>query len=227
MGFNASFVPLMPMPPLPRPHARHAARGLLLLALLGSLPAWAEKADRLQPMNVEADSLRVDDANQISTFTGNVVVSKGTIRIRGQQVEVRQDEQGNQFGVVLAAPGQLAFFRHKREGVDEFIEGEAQRIDYNGQADTVRFTGQAVMRRFKGATLNDETRGGVIVYDNRSETFTVDSGAKPAPENPSGRVRAMLTPARANTAATPAPAAATPATPAPALQPSQRLESRP
>jgi lipopolysaccharide export system protein LptA len=63
---------------------------------------------------------------------------------------VRQDEQGNQFGTVLAGPGQPAFFRQKREGVDEFIEGEAQRIDYNGQADTVRFTGQAVLRRFKG-----------------------------------------------------------------------------
>ena len=76
------------------------------------------------------------------------------------------------------------------------------------------------MRRFKGATLNDETRGGVIVYDNRSETFTVDSGAQPAPDNPSGRVRAMLTPNAAS--APPAPA-----TPGPALQPSQRLESRP
>lgn len=209
------------MPCLPRPDAlRTAACGLLLLALLGGGPAWAERADRLQPMNVEADSLRVDDTRQTSIFTGNVVVSKGSIRIRGQQIEVRQDDQGNQFGTVLAGPTQPAFFRQKRDGVEEFIEGEAQRIDYNGQADTVRFSGQAVLRRYKGATLNDETRGGVIVYDNRTETFTVDSGAQPAPDNPSGRVRAMLTPNAAS--ATPAPSG-----PGPALKPSPRLETRP
>jgi lipopolysaccharide export system protein LptA len=181
------------------------------------MPAWAERADRLQPMNVEADSLRVDDVRQTSVFTGNVVVSKGSIRIRGQQIEVRQDAQGNQFGTVLAGPDRPAFFRQKREGLEEFMEGEAQRIDYDSQADTVRFTGQAVLRRLKGATLHDETRGGVIVYDNRSETFTVDSQAKPGPENPSGRVRAMLTPN----------AVTAPKAPGPSLKPSDRLESRP
>jgi lipopolysaccharide export system protein LptA len=199
---------------------RHACALTVLALLLGTGTARADRADRLQPMNVEADSLRVDDARQNSVFSGNVVVSKGSIRIRGQQLEVRQDEQGNQFGTVLGGPGQPAFFRQKREGLDEFIEGEAQRIDYNGQADTVRFTGQAVLRRFKGATLNDETRGGLIVYDNRSATFAVDSGAQPAPDNPSGRVRAMLTP---RSPTPPAP----PASPGPALQPSSRLESRP
>jgi len=209
------------MPALSCLPTRPVWRLCVLIGLMATGVAWAERADRLQPMNVEADSLRVDDARQTSVFSGNVVVTKGSIRIRGQQLEVRQDEQGNQFGTVLAGPAQPAFFRQKREGLQEFIEGEAERIDYNGQADTVRFSGQAVLRRYKGATLNDETRGGVIVYDNRSETFTVDSGAKPAPGNPSGRVRAMLTPNAASPAQPPATA------PGPALQTSPRLEPRP
>ena len=157
--------------------------------------ALAEKADRTKPLNAEADALRHDDANQTSLFTGNVVITKGTIVIRGDRVEVRQDAQGNQFGVVTAAPGAQAFFRQKREGVDEFIEGVADRIDYDGKADSVKFAGQAVMRRYRGATLADETAGNVITYQNATDTFAVDGGvANRSVANPSGRVRAMLTP---------------------------------
>jgi len=170
------------------PLFRWQAIGLIAIACWAGA-ASAEKADRDKPMNAEADALRYDDARQTSVFTGNVVITKGIV-IRGAQVEVRQDPQGNQFGVVNGNPGT---FRQKREGLDEFIEGEGSRIDYDSRADTVRFTGNAVLRRYKGTQLNDETRGNVIVYNNSTDVFTVDGGAR-SPANPSGRVRAMLTP---------------------------------
>lgn len=181
----------------------------LVLGLALSGAALAEKADRDQPMNAEADALRYDDARQVSVFTGNVVITKGTIVIRGAQVEVRQEPQGRQLGTVLGSASAPAFFRQKREGVDEFIEGTAQRIEYDSEADTVRFAGQALLRRFKGSVLNDETAGNLIVYNNLTSVFTVN-GSQPQPSaaNPSGRVRAMLTPTPKP--ATP-PVAATPA----------------
>src|ERR1035437_5247999 len=86
--------------------------------------ALAEKADRDKPMNVEVDALRYDDLKQTSVFTGNVVLTKGSILIRGGKVVVHQDPQCYQFGLVTAVPGRSAFFRQKREGVDEYIEGE-------------------------------------------------------------------------------------------------------
>ena len=155
----------------------------------------AEKADRNKPMNVEADALRYDDLKQTSVFTGRVVLTKGTIVIRGARLDVRQDAQGFQFGTVVAEAGKLAFFRQKREGVDEFIEGEGEVIEYDGRADTVKFMKKAQLRRFRGATLNDEMTGGVILYDNTTDVFTVDgSVARGTPGATGGRVRAMLTP---------------------------------
>lgn len=168
---------------------------LTALGCLGGFGvAHAERADRQKPLQAESDVLRYDDTRQISIFTGNVVITKGTIVIRGERVEVRQDQQGHQFGTVTAAPNALAFFRQKREGLDEFIEGEAERIDYNGQADTVQFIGRAVMRRYRGATLADETSGSKVIYDNNKDTFVVEGGAQRTADNPSGRVRAVLTP---------------------------------
>ena len=221
-----------------------AACGALSLALclglvMATAPgtALAERADRDKPMNIESDALRYDDVRQTSIFTGNVVLTKGTIVLRGGQLDVTQDGQGNQVAVVLASPDALAFFRQKRDNLNEFIEAEAQRIDYDSRTETVKLTGQAVFRRYRGAQLNDETTGTVIVYDGRTEVFTVQGGGgtgagNATAANPSGRVRALITPNN-NPATNPANNAANSSAPnntapaaGPALQPSLNLGPR-
>jgi len=186
---------------------------LAVLALSGGV-VCAEQADRNKPMNVEADALRYDDTKKTSVFTGRVVLTKGTILIRGARIEVRQDVDGFQYGLVTSEPGKLAVFRQKREGLDEFIEGQGESIEYDSRADSVKFIKQAQLRRYLGAALNDEMSGGVIVYNNRTDVFTIDGGvAQGAPSATGGRVRAMLTPkpaAAAAAAATPANAASAP-----------------
>jgi lipopolysaccharide export system protein LptA len=178
--------------------------------------AQAEKADKDKPMNIEADSMRYDDLKQVNVFTGKVQMIKGTILSRGARVDIRKDPQGYQYGVVTAEPGKLAYFRQKREGVDEYIEGEAELIEYDSKADNVKFIRRAVLRRYIGTVLNDEVTGGLIVYDNSADVFTVDPGA-PGTAGASGRVRAVLTPQPA------ASAAAAPTGPAPVLRPSKGL----
>lgn len=196
--------------------------------VLSASAAHAEKADRDKAMNIEADSLRYDDVKQVSVFTGQVVLTKGTILIRGGKLEVRQDPQGYQYGAVSAAPGQRAFFRQKREGVDETIEGEGETIDYNGRLDTVKFIGQAQLRRYQGARLNDEFNAGIIVYNSQTDVFTLDGapasgsqGSVGQPGAPAGRVRAMLTP-KPDPAAKSTPSASTPLRSSPALNDAQR-----
>jgi len=168
--------------------------GLLLLHAL-PLTAHAESADRGKPMAIEADALRYDDLHQISVFTGNVVLTKGTIQIRGSRLEVRQDPDGYQFGRITGTPDQLAFFRQKREGQDEFIEGEGELLNYDGRADTVTFTNHAQLRRYRGTVLADQISGALIVYDNLSDKFRVDgSPTGVVSGTTTGRVKAVLTP---------------------------------
>jgi lipopolysaccharide export system protein LptA len=208
---------------MPKMKATFAA-ALVVLGALFAGAVQAERADRNKPMNVEADALRYDDLRQTSVFTGRVVLTKGTILIRGARVDVRQDAEGFQYGVVTAEPGQRAFYRQKREGVDEYIEGEGEVIEYDGKADRVKFIRRAEMRRYRGATLADEMVGSVITYENTTDVFTVDGG--PSSPQPGGRVRAVLSPRDAASA----PAGRSPSAPqAPAqLRPSTGLagESR-
>ena len=203
---------------------KHPFFSLLMIVSLtfgATFPVAAEKADRDKPMNAEADALRYDDLRQTSVFTGNVVITKGTTIVRGERVEVAQDPQGYQQATSTAAPGKLAYYRKKRDGVDEYIEGEGERIEYDSKADLVKFIKRAVVRRYAGSTLLDETTGSAIVYDNNTDVFTVDGGEQNrTAANPTGRIRAMLSPRIA--ASAPAAAPPPPGT-APRLRPSTTL----
>ncbi len=209
-----------------------AAAAFCLIGLV--TVSHAEKADRSKPMNIEADALRYDDLKQTSVFTGNVVVTKGSIVLRGARIDVRQDPEGFQYGVVTAAPGKLAYFKQKRDAAgDEYIEGEAESIEYDSRADNVKFVRRAVMRRLVGGKVNDETTGPLIVYDQSNDTFSVNGAPMPpsgsvAAGQPGSRVRAVLTP---KSAAAPA-ASADPVRPAPTasgtgLRPSTTLGGEP
>lgn len=199
----------------------------LFFAAMACAPAAvAEKTDRSKPINIEADALRYDDLNQVSVFTGNVVLNKGTIQIRGNQVEVRQDSEGYQYGKVTGTSDKLAFFRQKRDGLDEFIEGEGELLEYDGKLDTVKFTKKAQLRRYRSSALADEISGGVIVYDISKDMFSVDGNAsKSVAGTTGGRVRAMLTPNPESSA--PTGAATLPEQSVPPLRATNALEGAP
>ena len=141
----------------------------------------AEREDKNRPMNIEADALVHDDLKQVTVFSGHVVVTKGTIVLKGERIELREDPQGFQFGLITPEPGARAFYRQKREGLNEFMEGEAERIEYDGRLDRVTLSQRAVLRRYRGSALNDEMSGQVITYDHLSETFRIDG--KPTSQN--------------------------------------------
>lgn len=160
---------------------------ILLFGLL--LPLWApacfaERADRDKPMRLEADQVLVDDAQQVSTFTGNVQLIQGTMLIRGDKIVVAQDKEGYKHGT---AYGNTASFRQKREGLDEYVEGYGERIEYDTRAETVDFYVRARVKREL-----DEVRGEHITYNAKTEIFHVNSGLKTLGDEPPKRVRAVL-----------------------------------
>ncbi|MBU9423099.1 lipopolysaccharide transport periplasmic protein LptA [Burkholderia gladioli] len=183
----------------PRAVRAGLAAAFVALALPGAVSlAHAEKADQNKPINVEADNLTYDDLKQVTVATGNVVITKGTILIKGDRVEVRQDPQGYQYATATMAPGSKkhASFRQKREGLDEYIDGDAERIDYDGKQDLTTLTRNATVRRLQGlTTVSDTVHGSVITYDGQRDFYTAKGGNDvAAPGNPTGRVRAMLSP---------------------------------
>lgn len=199
-----------------RRNATSSAFALLCAALLvPTAPSFAEKADRDKPVNIESDRMTADDAKKTATFEGGVVLSQGTLVIRADRIVVRQDNDGFQFGSATGGSGGtsggLATFRQKREGADDYIDAEAERIEYDGKADKVEFFNRARLRRGGG----DDVCGNYISYDSRTEFFSVNSGKPSSGTAQSGsRVHAVLMPRNAGAPAQQKPAAK-PAAPCP------------
>jgi lipopolysaccharide export system protein LptA len=182
---------------------------LSALAMLAA-PAVAEKADRTKPLNVAADRQGTFDLlKQVVVFTGNVIITKGTIVIKADRVEVREAPDGYRTAVAIGSASHPATFRQKRDGVDEYIDGQADRLEYEEKGDVIKFVNNAIVRRLRGSSIGDEITGSLITYDNTTEVFSV-SGGTPANTagSPGGRVRAVLTPREGTAAAAEAAAAA-------------------
>lgn len=203
---------------------------ILLLTLLCAprlaLPVLAAQADRNQPIHIEADAMRYDDVHQTSVFTGNVVVTKGSLVLRAATVDVRQAPDGYQYATAIAAPGQLATFQQQLDTAPgqptQTMDGAAQRIEYDGKTDVVTLRGQAMLSRLIDGKLADRSQGNVIAYNQITDVFTVEGGAQGATAtNPGGRVRVMLTPQPA------APSAPTAPKSPPALKVAPKLGTQP
>jgi lipopolysaccharide export system protein LptA len=177
---------------------------LLALVLAAALPARAERADRLQPIVVEADKPGVLDLQrQVIVFNGNVQIVQGTMIIRAERIEVREQPGGARNAVATGVPGKPASYRQKRDGVDEVVEGTADRIEYDGAAGTLRFVGNGAVRRLRGGVVADEITGAEIRWDDGAQQFSVIGGDATS----GGRVRAVLTPLPPASAASAVPEA--------------------
>ncbi|MGB4811152.1 MAG: lipopolysaccharide transport periplasmic protein LptA [Methylophilaceae bacterium] len=174
---------------------------LSLVALLGiSSIAFAEKADREKPIDLEADTVKVDDAKQTSTYNGKVILKQGTLVIRADRLIVREDSAGFQHSTSTGNP---TTFKQKREGKNEYMEGSAQRIEYDGRMDKVQLYGKAWVKRGE-----DIVRGEYISYDANAEYAEVQGGAKTADgKTAEGRVHAIIQPKIKKSSGTNTPAA--------------------
>jgi len=174
---------------MPRPSAyRTSVASLGLAAALFAPPVLAEKTDRDKPINVEANRMLVDDAKKESVFEGNVVVTQGTLQLRGDRVIVRQDAEGFSYGIAWGKP---ATFRQKRDGYDEYIDGFADRLEYDEHKDLLQMFSAAKLT--KGG---DEVRGDYISYNAKTEFFQVIGSGKSASSlsDPNARVHAIIQP---------------------------------
>lgn len=162
----------------------------LSLALFAISPvALAERADRDKPMLLEANRVSIDDAKKIQILEGDVLITKGTMSLKADRVVITEDQYGFQKGVAFSGQGGLARFRQKREGKEEYMEGEAERIEYNSNSEVAELFHRAWVK-----SGEDEVKGDYIWYDAISEKYLVTAGETRDPKGPPARVRATIQP---------------------------------
>lgn len=186
---------------------------LLLALLLGAVSpgsVLAEQGDRFKPLNLTADRQgTLDFAKKVVVFNGNVIITKGSMLIEADRVEIRDLPNGSRLATAYGSADKQASFRQNRDKPNEAIVGRADRLEYDEKTDTIRFSNRAIARRLLGDVVVDEIVGALLVYNSQADFFSASTaasaGAADAPVKPRGRVSVTLAPREA------APPAAPPA----------------
>lgn len=145
-------------------------------------------------MEIESDTADRDEKTKTTVFRGSVVITQGTLVIRGDKVTVREESGGRQTATALGNP---ATFRQKRDGSDEYVDGRGQRMDYDSQSQILQLHDNAEVKRG-----DDWVRGQYIEYNGNNSTYRAIGQAQ-RPENAAtgegggGRVRAVIQPRKA------------------------------
>jgi lipopolysaccharide export system protein LptA len=167
----------------------------VLLLSMCLAPAHAERADANKRAVIEAAQVQVDQATGVYTLTGNAEVTRGTLKLTSEQGIVRETPEGYAHVTLIAKPGGKATFRQKRDGAgDLWVEGEAERIEYDERTQVATLIGKAEVRQLEGGRLAQQIQSAYLTYDGRREF--VDN-APPDGKRPSGeRTTVILEPKR-------------------------------
>ena len=176
---------------------RSSVAALLSVVILQA--AHAEKADFDKPTQVEANHGTYDETKQTNVFTGNVVLTRGTLIMHADKMTIRKDAAGNKFGTLDAAPGGVTKFRQKRDGgKDMWIDGSASdRIEYDTKTEIAKLFKNAKVKMTEAGRVTDEVEGDFVSYDSRTEFYTVTNSATGESKPGTGRVRVVIQPRNA------------------------------
>lgn len=165
---------------------RNNRKSLLAAALMfaASSAAFALESDRNQPIQIEADQGSLDQKNQNTTFSGNVIVKQGSMYIQAGTVAVSKDKSGQQH---MNARGNPVKFGQQLEKNGK-VDGQANQVEYSSATGVVVLTGNAKITRD-----GDMASGNVITYNTRTEVYTV-SGNKNATSKTGRRVNVVIQP---------------------------------
>jgi len=173
-------------------HMRHCLRlAVVAMSLYSAISVYAEQADRSKPINIEYDVLTIDQNKLVRTLEGNVILTQGTMRFAAQRMVIKEDEGGFVTAEASGGPnGQIAF-RQKREGAADFIEGFADRAEFDDKARELKLLSRA---RLKSGS--DELKAEYIYYNSATEVMQARNaipGAKGAAATGGGYTRPTIT----------------------------------
>jgi lipopolysaccharide export system protein LptA len=171
-----------------RPDAVAAALAAMCAALALAAPAHAEKADREKPINFAGDTGDANLQSRGGTLAGHVIITQGTLEIRADRIVFKQNADNS---LSATAYGNPVALKQKRDGVDEYYEGYAQRLEYDGSKELVELFDNALLKRGQ-----DEIRSNYVSYNTATELFKAEgrAGSVPEPAGPGERVRGSFQP---------------------------------
>lgn len=155
-----------------------------LIGLLTSLPLAAFDLQSDAPISVSADNARLDDAQGVATYTGDVVVTQNQTQLTADRVVLYRDAEGLKR---IEAFGDPARYQQPATAEQAETRARAKTIIYAARESQITFREEAVIEQ--GANL---FRGEHILYDTAERIVTAEGGE--TDDGSRGRVEMIIQP---------------------------------
>lgn len=172
----------------------HCAGLLACAAALLVGPAQALESDRNQPTTIDADQMTYSEKSSVNTFKGNVLLTRGSLVVRGDNLVLTQKPDGSQTAVIEGKPATFKQQRDSKTPEVLLIRGTGNRIEMDGAKSTVTLIGDASIRKTANDQLTEEITGRKITYEQNTEFLTVEGSERGTTRAGAPRVQAVIKP---------------------------------
>lgn len=157
----------------------------LFATLLYGTNVFALESDAKQPITIDSNGATYDERAELSTYTGNVVATQGSIRVNSDKLDVHFK---NGEAEKLVFSGKSAHFKQTPSAGAKDITGQASMGEFYPKRNLLILIGNATVLQGNGTYSSD-----YIEYDIK--TSLVKAGDKSAStENSKQRVHVVIQP---------------------------------
>ena len=140
---------------------------IILTALLFTSLAFALPEDAKQPIEIEAESVTVNETTGFNEFSGNAEVRQGSLLLFAELIQVQTNSDGVETMIAKGTLEKPAKYIQNQENQGRFIEATATLITYNVNEGMIFLVGNAHLVQgfdsFSGDSLNYDINNDKVV----------------------------------------------------------------
>lgn len=172
----------------------------MTLALTQPVAGWAQSlllaanndGQEEPATQILSNELTYDENTKTSIFIGEVIMTRGLLKLLSDELRLKEDAEGYQYGTATMDEGKRVYIRQDRPENFEVLEGIGERAEYDGKAETFDLIGKARLTRYICGKPFDSVSGERVRYFQKTDRYQAFSG--PNSDNPDGRVRSIAQP---------------------------------
>ncbi len=159
-------------------------RWILPALMAVSAVVHALPEDREKPIHIKADFADIDEGAGSAVYTGDVVMTQGTIKITGQKVTIHSDDSGVTRMIAEGAP---AHYQEKPSIDEALIKAYGDTIDYSVSTEEIQILNNAKLYQREDSFYGDR-----VHYNMKTQI--VNAKSDPTKDGSGSRVQMVIQP---------------------------------
>lgn len=166
-----------------KPYLKLFPTTVLLIILTGLLSplSFSLPSDSLQPVHINANSAVHDDRKGVTIYTGDVIISQGSLMIKADIVIIHKNEN-NEIDRIIST-GKPAHLQQQPEPEKETVHARGRTIKYFLDGELVQLIGNASLIQEDSTVISEQ----IDYYIKEQKVKAQGSLALPGSEQDSGR----------------------------------------